>query len=175
MADAVKGQDAEDAVDYGEYGAETYTEEGPTEDNADAGGDVDAEFAELQEMVSKMEEDNKTIMAASTQAATDAASTAAAKASLEAKIRDRDERSVFVSNVDFSATAEEVAAFFSSCGVVAQATILRDKFTGHPKGYVLAALDESSAHLHMTPLATLQVRICGVQGQGSCGKCYHSG
>lgn len=120
-----------DAVDYGEYGGDEVFEEGA---GGEGGEDVDAEFAELQNMMSQMEEDNKHILAASSQAVTDAASAAATKSSLEEMARDKDERSVFVGNVDFSATLEEVASFFSSCGVVIRVTLLEDKHTGHRKG-----------------------------------------
>jgi RNA recognition motif-containing protein len=48
---------------------------------------------------------------------------------------DVDARSVYVGNVDYSTTPEELQEFFNSCGIVNRITILCDKFTGHPKGY----------------------------------------
>ena len=48
---------------------------------------------------------------------------------------DVDARSVFVGNVDYSATPEEVQSHFASCGTILRVTILCDKITGHPKGY----------------------------------------
>lgn len=39
--------------------------------------------------------------------------------------------------VDYGATPEELQAHFQSCGTINRITILCDKFTGHPKGYVL--------------------------------------
>lgn len=50
---------------------------------------------------------------------------------------DVDSRSIFVGNVDYSASPEDVQAHFQSCGSINRVTILLDKFTGHPKGYVL--------------------------------------
>jgi len=47
---------------------------------------------------------------------------------------DVDARSVFVGNVDYGATPEEVQAHFASCGTILRVTILCDKVTGHPKG-----------------------------------------
>lgn len=47
---------------------------------------------------------------------------------------DIDGRSVFVGNVDYSATPEEIQSHFQSCGSINRVTILLDKFTGHPKG-----------------------------------------
>lgn len=50
---------------------------------------------------------------------------------------DIDARSIFVGNVDYGASPEEIQAHFQSCGSINRVTILLDKFTGHPKGSVL--------------------------------------
>lgn len=47
-----------------------------------------------------------------------------------------DARSIFVGNVDYSATPEEIQAHFQTCGSINRVTILLDKFTGQPKGCV---------------------------------------
>lgn len=47
---------------------------------------------------------------------------------------DIDARSIFVGNVDYAATPEEIQAHFQSCGSINRVTILLDKFTGQPKG-----------------------------------------
>lgn len=47
---------------------------------------------------------------------------------------DVDSRSIFVGNVDYSCSPEEVQAHFQSCGSINRVTILLDKFTGQPKG-----------------------------------------
>ncbi|KAJ4321238.1 poly(A) binding protein Pab2 [Neodidymelliopsis sp. IMI 364377] len=49
---------------------------------------------------------------------------------------DVDSRSVFVGNVDYGASPEEIQAHFQSVGSINRVTILLDKFTGHPKGSV---------------------------------------
>lgn len=49
---------------------------------------------------------------------------------------DVDARSVFVGNVDYGASPEEIQAHFQSVGSINRVTILLDKFTGHPKGSV---------------------------------------
>ncbi|KAM9436314.1 polyadenylate-binding protein 2 isoform 3-T3 [Clarias gariepinus] len=54
--------------------------------------------------------------------------------SIEEKI-EADGRSIYVGNVDYGATAEELEAHFHGCGSVNRVTILCDKFTGHPKGF----------------------------------------
>ena len=47
---------------------------------------------------------------------------------------DVDSRSIFVGNVDYSASPEEIQAHFQTCGSINRVTILLDKFTGQPKG-----------------------------------------
>ena len=47
---------------------------------------------------------------------------------------DVDARSIFVGNVDYSASPEDLQAHFQSCGSINRVTILLDKFTGQPKG-----------------------------------------
>jgi len=52
---------------------------------------------------------------------------------------DVDARSIFVGNVDYGATPEEIQAHFAQGpGSINRVTILLDKFTGHPKGWVQA-------------------------------------
>ncbi|XP_012513139.1 PREDICTED: embryonic polyadenylate-binding protein 2 [Propithecus coquereli] len=46
-----------------------------------------------------------------------------------------DHRSVYVGNVDYGGTAQELEAHFNHCGDIHRVTILCDKFSGHPKGY----------------------------------------
>jgi polyadenylate-binding protein 2 len=49
---------------------------------------------------------------------------------------DVDSRSIFVGNVDYSSSPEEIQAHFQSCGAINRVTILLDKFSGQPKGFV---------------------------------------
>ncbi|KAG8876091.1 cytoplasmic RNA-binding protein [Tulasnella sp. 332] len=46
-----------------------------------------------------------------------------------------DARSVYVGNVDYSSSPEEIQQHFTSCGSINRVTILCDKFTGNPKGF----------------------------------------
>ncbi|CAI4212208.1 unnamed protein product [Parascedosporium putredinis] len=57
---------------------------------------------------------------------------------------DIDNRSIFVGNVDYSASPEEIQAHFQSCGSINRVTILLDKFTGQPKGYAYVEFTEPS-------------------------------
>lgn len=56
--------------------------------------------------------------------------------SLREDKEDIDARSIFVGNVDYGASPEEIQEHFRSCGSINRVTILLDKFTGHPKGCV---------------------------------------
>jgi len=57
---------------------------------------------------------------------------------------DIDSRSVFVGNVDYSATPEEIQNHFQSCGSINRVTILLDKHSGQPKGYAYVEFSEPS-------------------------------
>jgi len=46
-----------------------------------------------------------------------------------------DGRSVFVGNVDYGATAEELEQHFHGCGSINRVTILCNKYDGNPKGF----------------------------------------
>jgi len=47
---------------------------------------------------------------------------------------DPDERSIFVKNVHFSATSEDLKQHFSDCGEINRVTIPIEKMTNKPKG-----------------------------------------
>ncbi|KAJ3294504.1 cytoplasmic RNA-binding protein [Borealophlyctis nickersoniae] len=82
--------------------------------------EMEEEAAKLREMQEKVEKDGA-----------GGTSSAGAEDDKEAA----DTRSIYVGNVDYSATPEEVQAHFQSCGTINRVTILCDKWTGQPKGY----------------------------------------
>ncbi|KIK65495.1 hypothetical protein GYMLUDRAFT_70605 [Collybiopsis luxurians FD-317 M1] len=53
-----------------------------------------------------------------------------------------DNRSIYVGNVDYSTTPEDIQAHFQACGTINRVTIICDKFTGHPKGYAYVEFAE---------------------------------
>ncbi|NXW90338.1 PABP2 protein, partial [Alopecoenas beccarii] len=61
------------------------------------------------------------------------------------KTTEVDQRSIYVGNVDYGSTAEELESHFHSCGQVNRVTILCDKFSGHPKGYAYVEFEEKSS------------------------------
>jgi len=56
-----------------------------------------------------------------------------------------DESSIYVGQVDYEATAEELKAHFSPCGTINRVTIMCDKLTGQAKGFAyIEFLDKES-------------------------------
>ncbi|KAF7331805.1 RRM domain-containing protein [Mycena kentingensis (nom. inval.)] len=53
-----------------------------------------------------------------------------------------DGRSIYIGNVDYGATPEEIQGHFQACGTINRVTILCDKFTGHPKGFAYVEFAE---------------------------------
>jgi polyadenylate-binding protein 2 len=56
-----------------------------------------------------------------------------------------DKRSVYVGQVDYGATPEELQEHFKSCGTINRITILVDKWTGSPKGYAYVEFAEEES------------------------------
>ncbi|KAK8952541.1 hypothetical protein KSP39_PZI003456 [Platanthera zijinensis] len=117
--------------------------------------EMEEEAAALREMQAKVEKEMG--------AAQDPANAVVSQASKE----EVDTRSVFVGNVDYSCTPEEVQQHFQSCGTVNRVTILTDKF-GQPKGFayvefveleaVQEAIGLSESELHGRQLKVLPKR-----------------
>ncbi|KAM0949024.1 putative RNA recognition motif domain, nucleotide-binding alpha-beta plait domain superfamily [Dioscorea sansibarensis] len=117
--------------------------------------EMEEEAAALREMQAKVEKEMGSVQ--------DPANAAATQASKE----EVDSRSVFVGNVDYACTPEEVQQHFQSCGTVNRVTILTDKF-GQPKGFayvefleieaVQEALQLNESELHGRQLKVLAKR-----------------
>jgi polyadenylate-binding protein 2 len=108
--------------------------------NNNIGGEnveIDPEVQAMRERIRQMEEESaklKEIML-STSTST----------STQASPEDADIRSIYIGNVDYSVTVDELTAHFTPCGAIARCTILCDKWSGHPKGFAyLEFVDESS-------------------------------
>ncbi|KAJ3019271.1 UNVERIFIED_CONTAM: cytoplasmic RNA-binding protein [Siphonaria sp. JEL0065] len=94
--------------------------------------EMDEEIVAMKARVQAMEEEAAKLKQMQEQVQKDMnATTALADAAKE----DIDSRSVYVGNVDYSSTPEELQSHFQSCGTINRITILCDKFTGHPKGF----------------------------------------
>ncbi|KAK0256748.1 hypothetical protein LTR91_000268 [Friedmanniomyces endolithicus] len=101
----------------------------------DAADDDEEEIAAMKKRVQEMEAEAAKLreMQASIDAQTD---------SLRESKEDIDNRSIFVGNVDYGASPEEIQAHFQTAGSINRVTILLDKFTGHPKGYAYVEFSE---------------------------------
>ncbi|KAI9230666.1 MAG: hypothetical protein DHS80DRAFT_28555 [Piptocephalis tieghemiana] len=99
-----------------------------------------------------------------------------------------DARSVYVGNVDYSATPEELQVHFQSCGTINRITILCDKWTGHPKGFAYieftdaasvsnaAALTDSLFHGRTIKVTPKRTNIPGMKrGRGRGRGSYRGG
>ncbi|KAK2737265.1 cytoplasmic RNA-binding protein [Onygenales sp. PD_40] len=100
-------------------------------------GDEEEEIAAMKKRVAEMESEAAKLR--EMQASLDQQSE-----SLREDKEDIDARSIFVGNVDYGASPEEIQAHFQSCGSINRVTILLDKFTGHPKGYAYVEFTEPS-------------------------------
>lgn len=67
-------------------------------------------------------------------------------AELEAQ-KEIDSRSIYIGNVDYESTPDEIESFFSKVGPVNRVTILLDKYTGYPKGYAYVEFENGSDSL----------------------------
>lgn len=56
-----------------------------------------------------------------------------------------DSKSIYVGNVDYTTSPEELREFFQSCGIVNRITILCDRWSGHPKGYAYIEFKDQDA------------------------------
>ena len=93
----------------------------------------------MKRRLAELEEENTKIAALS--ASSSSASSASSSSS------DTDSRSVYVGNVDYSSTKEELFSLFSSCGPVLRVTILADKHSGQPKGFAyIEFADRETVH-----------------------------
>ncbi|PVU99192.1 hypothetical protein BB559_000927 [Furculomyces boomerangus] len=137
----------------------------------------DPELAALKKQMMEMEQEAAKLRELQAQAT---------KAISDEQSRDEaDARSVYIGNVDYATTPEELQAHFQACGLINRVTILCDKWTGHPKGFAYVEFAEKSSvetavqfegsMLHDRPLKVSPKRtnIPGVsRGRGRGGGYY---
>ncbi|XP_061365426.1 polyadenylate-binding protein 2-like isoform X2 [Gastrolobium bilobum] len=124
--------------------------------------EMEDEAAALREMQAKVEKEMGSVQ--------DPATSSASQANRE----EVDSRSIFVGNVDYSCTPEEVQQHFQSCGTVNRVTIRTDKF-GQPKGYAYVeflevdavqealSLNESELHGRQLKVTAKRTNIPGMK------------
>ncbi|KAI5479284.1 hypothetical protein MNV49_003802 [Pseudohyphozyma bogoriensis] len=99
------------------------------------------EIAAMKARVAEMEKEAAMLRQMTAQAESEAAGGSAAMTDEEKEAVDS--RSVYVGNVDYASTPEEIQAHFASCGTINRVTILFDKYTG-PKGYAYVEFADPS-------------------------------
>eukprot|EP00607_Mallomonas_marina_P002394 CAMPEP_0182428124 /NCGR_PEP_ID=MMETSP1167-20130531/21045_1 /TAXON_ID=2988 /ORGANISM="Mallomonas Sp, Strain CCMP3275" /LENGTH=164 /DNA_ID=CAMNT_0024610815 /DNA_START=85 /DNA_END=576 /DNA_ORIENTATION=+ len=75
-----------------------------------------------------------------------------------------DENSIYVGQVEYQATPEELRAHFAPCGTINRVTILCDQKTGHPKGFAYVefadkASVDNALKLDDTPFKGRQLKV----------------
>ncbi|XP_057509552.1 polyadenylate-binding protein 1-like [Actinidia eriantha] len=94
--------------------------------------EIEEEAGALRDMQAKVEREMGSVQDSSSGSAT------------QAEKEEVDSRSIYVGNVDYACTPEEVQQHFQSCGTVNRVTILTDKF-GQPKGFAYVEFVEFEA------------------------------
>nr|XP_043615115.1 polyadenylate-binding protein 2-like [Erigeron canadensis] len=124
--------------------------------------EIEEEAGALREMQAKVEKEMGSV-----QEDPNAAATLAEK-------EEADARSIYVGNVDYACTPEEVQQHFQSCGTVNRVTILTDKF-GQPKGFAYVEfvelesvqnsllLNESELHGRQLKVAAKRTNVPGMK------------
>ncbi|XP_020695771.1 polyadenylate-binding protein 2 isoform X1 [Dendrobium catenatum] len=113
---------------------------------ADADAEAIKELEEMKKRLKEMEEEAAALreMHAKVEKEMGAAQDPTNVAVSQSNREEVDCRSVFVGNVDYACTPEEVQQHFQSCGTVNRVTILTDKF-GQPKGFAYVEFVELEA------------------------------
>jgi len=92
---------------------------------------MEAEAARITKETEELEKKKDAKLAGSSSSAT----TGTGATGDAAKGETKDGHSIYVGQVDYSATPEELLSHFEACGTVERVTIVCDKFSGRPKGF----------------------------------------
>ncbi|KAI9209646.1 uncharacterized protein BJ171DRAFT_5177 [Polychytrium aggregatum] len=153
---------------------------------------VDEEIEAMKQRVQEMQQEAAKLrdMQASVESSMYAAQDASASAShapSDANREEVDARSIFVGNVDYSTTPEEIQAHFQACGPINRVTILCDKYTGHPKGFAYVefadpsvvhnalVLNESLFKGRLLKVTAKRTNIPGLNFRGRGGRAAYRG
>lgn len=80
------------------------------------------------------------------------------KLSEEQEKKSEDAKSVFLQNVDYASTKEELEILFEDCGTIARITILKDKINNIPKGNAYIEFEDSESVEHALMLSGTMLR-----------------
>lgn len=139
--------------------------------------DDDAAIEELRARVRAMEEEQAAEEAKRMDELSGAGPTgfapskpSATAAAVSTEQSDQDSRSIHVAQVDYSVTEEELKHLFEACGPVVRATILKDKFSGQPKGFAYIEFESADSInnamiLNETEFKGRTLKVGGQKGQ----------
>eukprot|EP00523_Entomoneis_sp_CCMP467_P003710 CAMPEP_0168751716 /NCGR_PEP_ID=MMETSP0724-20121128/17982_1 /TAXON_ID=265536 /ORGANISM="Amphiprora sp., Strain CCMP467" /LENGTH=202 /DNA_ID=CAMNT_0008799879 /DNA_START=22 /DNA_END=630 /DNA_ORIENTATION=+ len=103
---------------------------------------LQAEIARMEEEAARINKETEELESKKKEGGEAASGTAAAGAEQK---QAKDSCSIYVGQVDYSATPEELVSHFNACGTIERVTIVCDKYSGRPKGFAyLEFQDESS-------------------------------
>ncbi|KAJ3162932.1 cytoplasmic RNA-binding protein [Geranomyces variabilis] len=109
----------------------------PTDDATGEDQEIDQELLAMQARIAEMEAEANQLAGWQKEAmeAEEKSNGGAHNGVGDDSKEDVDSRSIYIGNVDYSSTPEEIQQHFQSCGTINRVTILCDKWTGQPKGY----------------------------------------
>ncbi len=113
----------------------TYINPSKLKGNAGDADSVDNKIEETKRKIREMEEEDGKLSAILQDIEQQMSADGPDGATSKQMEDDVDSRSVYVGQVDYESTPEELQAHFQSCGTINRVTIICDKFTGRPKGY----------------------------------------
>eukprot|EP01137_Pigoraptor_chileana_P018051 Opistho-2@76967 len=124
-------------------GEETFAAGDEAADAKDAADELeDPELEAMKRRVQEMEEEARKLREMQNEVEKQMNMTAGASSDSKEEI---DGRSIYVGNVDYASTPEELQNHFAACGTINRVTILTDKFTGHPKGFAYVEFADPEA------------------------------
>ena len=110
----------------------------------------DPELVAIKARVKAMEEESEKLRQLHSEVDKQLATPTSPSSNLNMSLEDKmdvDSRSVYIGNVDYGATAEELEQHFHGSGSINRVTILCNKFDGHPKGFAYVEFtDKDSVH-----------------------------
>uniref|UniRef100_A0A7R9ZNH0 RRM domain-containing protein n=1 Tax=Craspedostauros australis TaxID=1486917 RepID=A0A7R9ZNH0_9STRA len=84
----------------------------------------------------------------------------------------KDKNSVYVGQVDYTATPEELLSHFEACGTVERVTIVCDKYSGRPKGFAYIEFGVRRG-LHKSKSSWSQPQVQEASSSFTCHRCRH--
>ena len=127
----------------------------------------------MEEEAAKLKKIQNEVSISMTSPSAGSGGAAAANMSYEEKV-EVDARSVYVGNVDYGATAEELEQHFHGCGSINRVTILCNKFDGNPKGFAYVEFTDkdcvdTAMALDDSLFRGRQIKVqCNWKSQSSC-------